>query len=366
MLTIDSMNSIVYDEVLDISCLIVLNLLVFINLRSVIYNKKGIYTNYCVLWLFITAFSLYYRPLDGDFWSSLNDFIGQGNLYSEHMETIYLWLKDLLDSNYLLWRFIVWGLAAVWLVLIFKKLDIHPAIATVCFLVFGLLNSFYYMRNSLGFGILYFSIAYYTINSRINVRSRFFVLLFLSIISYFFHKSMPLYILCSYIALFLNFNKKILFSLLLLFPILYFLLNELSVAILSAGFWQNDSGLSYLNVENDVYVNWKGMLELIIHYVPFIYIIYCFFRYDIKSDDREFYARRSFFIIFFLLAYLSFLFYGQGSKHLHLRFWNTAMYPFSIFIALYYKKYAPSKSCTIFGVLVGGSILIPYLISILR
>lgn len=351
------MNNIVYDESLNIICLIVLNVVILVNLKSSIYTAKRFYTGYFFLWVFITAFSLYYRPIDGDFWYSLLEFNGHGNMYKEHMEPFYVWLKEFLAYNYLFWRFIVWGLAGIFVILIYKSYKIHPALATVSFLTFGLLHSFYYMRNALGFGILYYAVASYLSNQNQSFSKRLFGLLFVSGISYFFHRSMPLYIFLSFIVLFVPINKKIVFSLAILFPFLYGIISYLAIFIMSMGLWQDDGGSYYLEQANTFTANWKGVVSLCIEYLPFVYITYYYIKFDILSTDKDAYARKVFFLLYFFLFYISFLFTGQGANDLAMRLGDSAMYPFAIFIALYFKKYAPNRQCVYFSLLVAFSTL---------
>lgn len=355
------MNNIVFDETLNNSCLIVLNLLVFLNIKSAVYNKRGLYTNYWVLWIFITTFSLYYRPLEGDFWYSFPEFKYRLVMYKEHMEPFYVWLKETVDFDYLLWRFIVWGSAGGFVCLLFKKLKIQPGIGSIAFLVFALLDSFYYMRNALGFGILYWGVSLFLANRSQSYLKRLILLLLVSGISYFFHRSMPLYILFSYIALFIPFNQKRLCYLVFLFPLLYLAVSSLATSLLAVDVWADDGGSYYMEQENTYSANWKGIVSLLIGYAPFIYISYYYIKNDFNSTDSESYARRTFFLIFFFLYYLSFLFTGQAAKDLAMRFGDSSMYPFAIFIALYFKRYAPSKICLYFALMMAFSVLCHFL-----
>lgn len=355
------MNNFIFDESLNNICLILLNIIVLFNLKPALYRPKSLHTNYVILGLFIVFISLYYRPMGGDFWFSLPEFKGQIYMYREHMEPIYVWLKEFVNYDYLLWRFLVWGFAGIFVVAIYKEFKIHPALATICFLTFGLLDSFYYMRNALGFGILYYAVAKYASRvSRFSI-SNMSVLLIIGGLSYFFHRSMPLYIFLSAIALFLPFRKKTFIYLLISFPFLYGILTIVAAHIMDLGVWQDDGGEYYLEQANTLTTNWKGMISLLIKYMPFIYIIYNFIKYDIDSTDNDAYPRKVFFLIFFLLFYISFLFTGQAASDLAMRFGDTAMFPFSIFIALYFKKYTPNRSCIIFTLLTAFSVFWTFL-----
>ena len=141
-------------------CIFVLLILVFFNRKHIFVNDAKGGTNYFVLWLVATLFSTFYMPIDGDVYNgyySYQEYLSSGMQY--HMEAIYFWLMDHLPHNFYLYRFVIWGTASLFLVLTFKRLNCQSQLATLIFISSCLLICYYYMRNVLGFSILYYVVA---------------------------------------------------------------------------------------------------------------------------------------------------------------------------------------------------------------
>ena len=157
----------------------------------------------------------------------------------------------------------------------------------------------------------------------------------------------------SLFALWLPLKKQVLFISLILFPILYAYIVLFAQEFLMLAILSDDGGENYVEATNELHVNFKGYIFMIIDYIPYVYIMYKFCaRYSIQPKTPLLYVQKTFFYITYFLLYLSFLFHGQASMHLSLRFANTAMLPMAIFVASYFKMNRGSKVCSNFILLM--------------
>ncbi len=340
------MNSFAPNTYLDMFCTAAVVVMVLYNYWCMKKDKKG--TGYKAFVILILLYSLFYRPAGGDFWGYLNLY-EFGEDIRRHMEDVYYWLIKVLPKSYIMWRIAVWLPAAILVSITMKMLKLPSSYAVVSFLVLGL-PAYYYTRNALALSILYVAIA--IICMRPYKYSFWNVVLFvlLSFSSWFFHRSMPMYIAFALIALVLPFRRNYILASLIVFPILYGAIMLLARDLLSLGeIWMSDNiGMNYLEQVNNASANWKGLIRMMIDYAPVLYFYYIAFFYPINKDAPEYKAYKVFLLFCFLVFYVSFLFYGQGSTAIQSRMYKSTMIPFSFLIALYFKYFFGNKRCRIF------------------
>ena len=313
-------------------------------------DEKG--TSFWFFVIIIVLYSLFYRPADGDFWHYLELYELGDEGYVRHMENIYYWLINVLPHNYIIWRIAVWLPAAILIAISMRMMKLPSSYAITSFLTFGL-PAYYYTRNALALAILYLAVTVFCLKSKTTKRRSFlYIILFflLAFSSWFFHRSMPLYILFAIISLVIPFRREYLLGALIGFPIMYEAIVLLAGDFLSFGeLWMSDDvGMNYLEQANMATVNWKGFIGLMIGYAPVLYFYYIAFFFPINKQAPEFQFYKSFLIFCFLLFYLSFLFYGQGSASIQSRLYKSTMIPFSFVVAIYFKYYLRTKRCRIF------------------
>ncbi len=313
-------------------------------------GKKG--TGYIFFVVFILLFSLYYRPAGGDFWGYLSYYQMGYDIasYDVHMEPYYYWLMQLIPNNFLLWRTAVWLPAAILIALVYKKMNVNSSNATTFFFVFALTQVFYYLRNILGFSVLSFAIVF--VCSKGNTWKRFGnIVIFAGLlyISWFLHRSMPIYIGLALLAIFLPFNKKYLAGAVVAIPILYsFIMIFASEIISLESLWSSGNGIDYLEADNTYTMNWKGFIDSLIRYAPIIYFYYIAFIKPIPQDSADFPYFKVFLLYSFFIFCVSLLFLGQAAATLQLRFYYTSMLPFAFVVSLYFKNYLKTKQFNVF------------------
>lgn len=338
-----------YNSLLDIICMMAVFLLAIYNYSCMHNNKKG--TGEFFFVIFILLFSLFYRPEGGDFWGYLEDYeLGVNQTY-RHMEPFYYWLMGLIPNNYLLWRIAIWLPAAIIIAFINKLLTIPSNIATVCFLSFALLNAYYYTRNALALSVLYLGMAILAQKGHFAQKTMHFILFAgLAFVSWFLHRSMPLYIGIALMSVVLPFNKKYILGAIIAFPLLYGSIYLISSNLLGvAQLWLADeTGEFYLEQQNLFSANWKGIVSLIIGYLPIVYFYFIAFRKPLSQDNPDFNRFKLFLLLAFFLFFISFLFLGQGSDALQGRIYKSSMMPFAFTVGLYFKHYSGSRHCKAF------------------
>lgn len=346
------MFQLVPNPLLDSICLIAVVLVAIYNYYCMKTKQKG--TGYYFFVIFILLYSLFYRPEIGDFWHYLDRYQG-GVTFGEHWEDFYFWLEALIPNNFLLWRIFIWLPAAIFIMLCFKLVKVPSSYATTLFLVFGL-ASYYYTRNALASSILYIGMALFCLRDRFKNKNFWLAIsIALCLGSWFFHKSMPMYIGIAILSLLLPFKKNVIIVSLIAFPILYGLLMTIGSDFLNmAELWiQEGAGESYLNEENNMTIgNWTWRIGLLVLYAPVLFYYYIAFYKPVPIDVSDFTCYKSFLYFSFFVVVLSFLFWGQGSIALQSRLYKTAMIPFAINAAHYFKYYWGSKQCTLFVYLV--------------
>ena len=328
---------------LDSVCIILVVLVTIYNYYSIRKNIKG--TSYFFFIIFILLFSLLYRPEEGDFWHYL-DIYNLGAEYEYgHMEDFYYWLLALIPNNYILWRIAIWLPAAVIIAFIFKSMKTPSNYASLFFLMFALTPAYYYTRNVLALAIMYLGLVYFCKQDK-GIKKTINLILFggLVIVSWFFHKSMPMYMLFALLAITLPLDKRTPIIALILFPIMYKCIMLLSNNFLAIeDLWSTEITNNYIEAKNTVYLNWKGFITLIISYTPIFYFYIIAFRKPLSKNIPEFRYYKVFLILAFVIFYVSFLFWGQGSASLQGRIYKSSMIPFTFALCIYLKHNIRTK-----------------------
>lgn len=327
------------------------------NRRSLFSNnsKKG--TGYFVLWAFLSLFSVFYIPLDGDNYTDIalyNNYISNG--VEHHLEPLYFWIMSVLPHSFFLYRFVVWGTAALFVVLTFKQLGIESQFSTIVFTLVCLLPCFYYLRNALGFSILYYVVTCILTHRKgpIGMRIRNYciwgALLYLS---YLTHTSMPLYYLIVLVAIFLPLNKYVATIFFIGLPVLgTFLMEFANIFMIYVTLETAEAGVGYLEKTEGYDFSMMGLAFQAFMLAPYIYSMYIATKDHIFGKDASDKNLKFYLMATMVLFSSSFLFMGKASYSLHLRLLNTSFMPMAFFMALYFKNRRTEKNYKIIMTLI--------------
>ena len=252
-----------------------------------------------------------------------------------HVEHFYYWLVEVISFNYYVWRLAIWGSAVVLMVWTFKLNKLNNECVTLLFVLI-LLQQFSFTRASLGVTMLLFSV---TLFLNAKTKSLYYYVLAIAgcIASYFLHKSMPLFLLMSLLAL-CPINKATFWAMVIAFPILRLVIIPFVTDFITSGYLsENTTEFAESYLEKDKLVlNFYGLIQSVIKYTP-IYITffilikeYIFKKTFLPSNIRLF------FHLAFILFYISSLFLGQEtSNFVTSRTEHVMFFPLTIVMAYY-------------------------------
>lgn len=256
-----------------------------------------------------------------------------------HVEDIYYQLAVISGGSFYVWRLLVWGTSLIFLCLTVKRLKLSSPLFTMlmllmCFVIYiG-------ARQSLAFSILFYGLSFIVKPLKSSKFISYLLLIIFCTLSFFCHKSMPLYILVSIMAMFIRLNKTTLLIMALIFPILY-------GALFSIGGWLIDAffvdyaknGLGYLESEDVSDINIFGMLRRTLDWIPIFIFYYYIIKQIIKHGADIIKPYGLYFKIALFLFYVFMLFIGQEtSKFLSPRFYDASLLPLVIFGSWFFLR----------------------------
>ena len=230
---------------------------------------------------------------------------------SIHVEDFYYILLKFLPENYYLWRFFIWGIATLILIIAFNRFHLNPGVVSFLLPVI-LLQQLSITRGCLGISIFLLSISF--LLKPIKGRRIISVLISIigCIVSLYFHRSMPIFIFLFFFS-YIPLNRFSILTLIILFPFIRLLLVPQMVQLLNLGIFNEDTimfSMKYIQGEQSI-ANVMGLARQAFEYLPRFLIIYFIVKYIIFNKD----GKPSYIIQLaqytFLLFYISLLLYGQ-------------------------------------------------------
>ncbi len=329
----------------------------FYKLRN---NPQRGMNNFAILIILMLCYSLLYSPQEGDSYTTLETYqlfqsgVDQSHL---HFEPIYFFLMSLLPESYIIWRLSIWGLALLLYIFLMKRFKCNANVSLFVWSVLGI-QAFYYQRISLAIAMMFSGIVLF---EEFRTKKRKYMNLFLSFIlffgSYFFHRSMPIYIIISILVLILP-NKKwlviltLLFIPLLLSTVLSFIPDILSVTSEDFQSW----GEGYLDGSKvKSAANLNSMLFEFVRWAPFtMMMIFCLYKYLNKPYTFSIYEK--YFLLFAVILYgLYFLLQGRVAYSFAGKMKMQSILAMTMFLVIYLKDrlcFESSKRYILFSFLV--------------
>lgn len=295
--------------------------------------------------LIITILFVTFGCVGGDFLH--NKVIYDMNVASDHpihFESIYVLLIKGLPTNYYLWRFCVWGLAAFFL---FKILDEIKSDLDFSFFVFTLMlmNHFPNLRQTLGFMMMFYGYVLLFRGVEDNLPQKLIMGAILLVCSVFFHSTIYVFILLS-MLLFIPGTKSLtmVIASLLLFPFLYDMTKELStnfIGLVGNNDIMQEKATKYIESSFRVELNIRGFLKLFINRLPVLMLFFFGIKKILINKVEASYMEKHLLMLTYLLLYISCLFFNNDvSAYLSQRFWDAACYPLTIFAMVFLRNYS--------------------------
>ena len=297
--------------------------------------------------LILTILFVTFGCVGGDFLH--NQVIYDMNLQSDHpihFEDVYVLLIKGLPSNYYVWRFCVWGMAAY---LLFKILDEIKSDLDFSFFVFTLmlLNHFPNLRQTLGFMMMFYGYVLMFRSAEDAMPQKLFMGIILLILSTFFHSTILVFIILS-LLLFIPGTKSLVVVIvsLIAFPFLYDITKELStqfIGLVSSNDMMQEKATKYIESSYRVELNIRGFLKLFINRLPVLMLFFFGIKKILIEKVEVSYMEKHLLMLTYTLIYVSCLFFGNNvSAYLSQRFWDAACYPLTIFAMVFLRNYSGS------------------------
>ena len=242
------------------------------------------------------------------------------------MEAVYIWFIGVVHGNYYLWRLIVWGMAFFFFYESIKKLHVDNYFSLLFFCGM-LLPTVVEGRYFLGLTIFFWG--FILLSNRSILTKALGVLLIVS--SIFFHKSVLVLVLLipfSYIKI----NRVRILLLIVLFPIVLSVFNELVVNILYALSISPEGDLGSIDgylLEEETTKSIGTKILLVFRYLAFVSLIVWALWIDNKNNSMQKGIRARLKTFSFCIIYVSVLIYFSilGSPTMFNRFFIMAPYP---------------------------------------
>lgn len=253
-------------------------------------NNLKFNNNNTVLFCLILVFCIY------PFWGG--DYFHYYESYIDYKKcNAYTWIDPIYDRfmdfspTYGIWRIIVWGTGLISVFWASKILDIETNQFIYYFTVF-LLLVFSYARVSLGMSILLLGYAF-IIQSKKNI-FKICLGIITIIISMFFHKSLILPILVSFIS-FVKLNRKLLIVFIIIIPIIIiFIRNHFETLAYASGILNEEQmakAASYTSGEKSKELGIAAIINNILQYLPIYYSVFfltrSYYKYYPSLDFRD-------------------------------------------------------------------------------
>ena len=252
-----------------------------------------------------------------------------------HVEPIYYWLIEHIPHNYYLWRFVIWGSAAVLLMATFKRLRLNALAVGLAFPLI-LLQQFAITRGCLGISIFLYASTFILKPDSNKLYSYCWGIL-CCVLSVFFHKSIPLFIAMSFLAL-IPLNRGLIIISIILYPILRAVAMPFVFDILGGSLFSTETAefaQGYLESDKSI-ANINGIMRLCLEYIPRILIFIFLVKEYIFSKKEIPKSIRFFFQYSYILFYIAMLFFGQDtSSFVSSRTIHMMCFPLTIVCAYY-------------------------------
>lgn len=352
-----------------ILCILMLWIVIFANWRHLFADAKRSGTGWGALWIVFTLYSVFYTPPGGDNYTALetyHSYWGGINWEYLHYEEFHFKIMDYAPYGYWSWRFLLWGvIGASAFVLLCKKLSLDKHLATIACCTFALPVLFYYQRAAAGYSLLYLSIAFLVSwRERGIIKSAIMMLLCL-FAALPFHDSMVFYAVIAFFSVFFPLNKKTIIIIVIGAIVLkYSLLDYVAVFLERTAEETQKTAMYYLDANEAAGSrNIAGIIGWCISTGPlYAMLLYCIWQYITVPAQFSTYEK-TFLLNTLLLLIMSTLFLSTSGA-MAAKFRVASFLPWTLFLAMYYKKNRHTLACRrfVYTYLVGTIVANGYLI----
>lgn len=352
-----------------ILCILMLWIVIFVNRQHLFTDAKRTGTGWFVLWMVYTLYSVFYTPPTGDNYTSLQTYHAYwGGIRWEylHYEEFHFKIMDLVPYGYWSWRFLLWGvMGATAFVLLCKKLSLDKHLATIACCTFALPFLLYYQRAAAGYSLLYLSIAFLISWREIGVIKSVIMTLICLFAALPFHDSMVFYVVLAFFSVFFPLNKKTVILIVIgSIALKYSLLDYVAMFLERTAEETQETAMYHLDAKEVAgTLNIGGIIGWCISNGPlYAMLIYCLWQYITVPSKFSKYEK-TFLLNTLLLIIMSMLFLSTSGAMAG-KFRVASFLPWTLFLAMYYKKNRQTVACRrfVYAYLAGTIVSNGYLI----
>lgn len=269
----------------------------------------------------------------------------------DHLEDLYVWIIwNITGNTYILYRFLIWGVAICCLSAGFKRLGMDT-IATWCtFLVLSVAISYAVGRGCLGFSLIIWGYSYLLKPDKQKILSytKGLVLLFLSL---FCHKSMLLLAPMTLVS-FVNLNLKRIIAVIIIIPLVIGIFQKYIIMKLISG--DDVAGRAYFTDQQNVYGIGMLLWQYSYYFIIYSSIAFVFYRIKIKKQYVPTFIKRIFnlvllMLIEYIVIYYAFTYQKLGNDDLAWRIFAMINIPLPIVISYFFSTKVPRYFLYIFN-----------------
>lgn len=321
-----------------------------------LYSKENKGTGYFVLWLVFTLYSSLYSPSNGDNFTSLETYMSYQSGVEEkflHFEPIYFRTMDLIPYGYVAWRFVLWGIGSLLLVLYSKWMKFDAHVATISLLCFSL-SLLYYQRAIIGYMLLYVALSMILKsreeNKMLMHKIGYMIIAgtcFLSALS--FHTTMIVYVILVLLSSFIKPTKYVVVMFFITCLILVVAADNLTEWFLDnvAEETQNTAERYISSGKIGLSSNFFGIISWLISYTPFyVMLIFCLWNVDSIYMGFNRYEKAVLLNTVMLVAIA--VIYARVSSIIQGKFYIASMLPWGLFLSSYYTRCKENKVARLF------------------
>ena len=339
------LDSLVGNYSINLACQLMVYVVIIINFFHIFKGKiRG--TGYVVLWVVTTFYSVFYSPIGGDNFSSIQNYYLYKDGISEeylHFESIYFRIMDLIPNSYVLWRFFIWGIGLFLMVFYIKMMKFSVSISTISILYFSL-PLLYYQRAIIGYVLIYIglSLLINALFGKTNLLTIIFniiiaTLCFMGALS--FHTTMVFYVCVALLSILLYPKRYLVIIVIVVALLISQSLPEVTNFLISkmADETQNTANFYLENAKHGASATIFGYIALFVQYAPYYcMLLYCIWNISNKSLSFTRYEK-VILINTFILVLVSILF-SSVSIVIQGKFYTASLLPWGLFVASYYSR----------------------------
>lgn len=335
-------------------CSFLLFLIIVLNYRHLLYERVKGGTGYFVLFCVMLFYSLFYVEDIGlgDLYNSMEKYyayLSGIDVEYLHFEPIYFTIMDIVPWGYLYWRMIVWGSAALILLILIRRMncDIKTISFFMCYYL--LPRTFYYQRVSLAFAILLFGMYYY-LEWKETKKTIIIILSFIFIgLCTIFHRSMPLYIIIMFISIYAPLNKKNWWIYIISIPVLSYFANHIGTALIQQSNELTEAGEGYLDASiQHAERNLNGLISEWLKWLPYTWIM-LYALYDYIKRPQNFSLTEKSLLLFGSIMYIASLTLDGNTSDWFLgKMKVQSLFPMTIFLSMYFFKRKKIFACRLY------------------